>query len=577
MNEQRRSDTELAAALQSWLPQSAPSGSADRLATALRTTGQRRSLPFPIAPLVDADPAGRQWALVVAATLLLATALAGAVAAGALKLWSNSHLAEVPPSQAPSPAPSLAPSPSLDLPSDPQAYMVSVVQDSPLLRPMAFTAMADAHPTASGDWVHDPVKTRVYMDGAGNVRVEYFASVGSGEPLSYSITTADRRVELRQREDGPVWVEDGGPQDPRDRLFIETAAYIGVPDERCDMTAPERAVGWQYIGLEQVLGRPAHHLRCLGDWWIDAETRLVLRSRGVLTDDGQPADSSTHTVEVTELDLGPQPDRLFDTTTPAGLRVVTPADQDAWEDEHRAAAACAADPVCSAPDVPLVTPAPVAGARKADDADAIVARALAARDAQRPLHITVDRWRSRGGDAGQERLDFLAPDRYRVDWGPDPVAGTPARTGIFAGEEIYESTSDVDGAETWHRRTWNRFKFYPSDWLVGTLLVPEPGECGSGWRHLGVDRVGPFTADHVACQTDEAWVDRDTGLVVRTQSGPTVDAPWISVREVVALTFGPTPDDRFHPPVGAAVESEPPPATPDPNFIPTAPPQKVGG
>jgi hypothetical protein len=549
MNDRRRTDAQLAAALRIVTPSAAPSGSADRLAVALRATPQRRPVPFPVAPLFDADPAGRRWALLVAAALLLAAALAAATAAGAFRVWLTPH-----------------PELSLDPPADLQAYMVSVAQDSPIVRPMALTIVDDQYQLDTGEFSEQPVKERLYMDSAGDVRIERFASPTDTMPDGYRIFTPDRRVEMAREGDEGVWIDVPGPAEPRIWLFRATAAYVGVADRGCEMTELDRSAGWEYVGLEQLLGRAVHHVRCDGDFWIDAETRLVMRSRS--------SDQPSHTIEITSLDLAAQPAALFDTTKPDGLRTVTRTAHEAFVDAETEARRCAADPVCSSTELPLPTPAPAIGAPAPDDVDAIVARALGVRDGLPPLHLTVNHWRSKGGDAGQDRLDYVSPSRLRVEWGPDPVAGTPGRTGIAAtDEEIYESHTAEGGSVTWRRLHQNPM-FYATDWIGGTLLVPEPGECPDGWRLVGTDTVGAFTADHIACDTLESWVDRETGMVVRFQQGPSVDAPWVDVREVVELTFGGTPDDRFRLPDGAVLEPDP---TPDPAFIRTPPPQPASG
>ena len=71
------------------------------------------------------------------------------------------------------------------------------------------------------------------------------------------------------------------------------------------------ATGWRYVGLEYVAGRPTHHVACVGDLWIDIETRLILRTQGPAVDDaGQPI--PVESTEVTEIAFGEQPAALFE-------------------------------------------------------------------------------------------------------------------------------------------------------------------------------------------------------------------------------------------------------------------------
>ena len=118
-------------------------------------------------------------------------------------------------------------------------------------------------------------------------------------------------------------------------------------------------------------------------------------------------------------------------------------------------------------------------------------------------------------------------------------------------------------------------------WLDETLFnLPEcgpaeglvPGMPGPRWRHLGVDQVGSFTADHLACgDADgtwtvdgneygcgcagmEFWIDRVTHLIVRQLIPGEGDGP-IEVREVVDLRFAGSPDEIFRPPDGAVIRA----------------------
>ena len=87
------------------------------------------------------------------------------------------------------------------------------------------------------------------------------------------------------------------------------------------------AAGWRYVGLDYVAGRPAHHVACVGDLWIDVETRLILRTQGPAVDDaGQPI--PIEFTEVTEIAFGEQPAALFE--PPEGLARISMEEYDGY-------------------------------------------------------------------------------------------------------------------------------------------------------------------------------------------------------------------------------------------------------
>jgi hypothetical protein len=212
--------------------------------------------------------------------------------------------------------------------------------------------------------------------------------------------------------------------------------------------------------------------------------------------------------------------------------------------------------------------------------------------------LTVQRWRSKGGIAGTDRLWYQAPDRYRVDRGADDLAGMPASSSIWAGaSSVWDLRRDATGRTFWLQLT-NRRNIVDgqSMWLDGTLFtLPEcgpeggldPGVPGPRWLHLGVDQVGPFTADHLTCGDaeltwtvdgnewscgcagSEYWIDRATHLIVRRLIPAEGDSP-VDVREVTDLRFGSSPDELFLPPDDAVIEVQP---TADPTAPSTPPPQ----
>ena len=582
-------DEQLELALRGYLPLRAPTGSAERLIDAISVTRQERQLPIVIAQLRDVDPVGRRRSLLIAAALLAIATLIGGIAVGAWRPWVQN------------PRPDL----SLEPPGDVQAYAVSVVQDSPIIRPMAVTLVADRSFNVLGDVVEGPVKSRIRMDRSGAVRIEHFENAAATEPWTFKIATRDRIVELARQGSEEVWIDEpfsmGG--DPRGRIFQELAAYLGVADVfDCEMTQLDASSGWRYVGLEYILGRPVHHIRCGGDFWIDVETRLILRSHGPLTPDGQPANDTTRTIEVTALEFTEQPRALFSPTRPDGIRSVSRTDQFEYEERASHEAHCAADPVCTAPDVPVVTPPPATNQEPAMEATAIVAAAVQARAGVPPLQLTIQRWRSKGGLAGTDRLWYAAPDRYRVDRSADDLAKQPQSSSIWAGaSSVWDLRRDATGRMFWLQFTNGRnigdAQFM---WLDGTLFtLPDcgpaggldPGAPGPRWRHLGVDQVGPFTADHLTCGDAEMtwtvdgaeygcgcagmefWIDRGTHLVVRRLIPAEGDGP-IEVREVIDLRFVTSPDELFRPPNDAVIDVQP---TPDPAAPSTPPPVPSAG
>lgn len=85
MTDRRPTDLQIAAALRTHLPATAPAGLRDEIGQGTATLAQRRGLPFVFGALTDADPIARRRAMLVAAAALLLAAVAGAAAIGALR------------------------------------------------------------------------------------------------------------------------------------------------------------------------------------------------------------------------------------------------------------------------------------------------------------------------------------------------------------------------------------------------------------------------------------------------------------------------------------------------------------
>ena len=582
MNAAPFTDEQLAQALRSYLPSRAPNASADRLLEAIAEMPQQRTLPIVMAQLRDVDPIGRRRSVLIAAVLLTMAALIGGIAAGAFRPWLRDGPDDL----------------SLRPPADVQAYAVSVLQDSPIVRPMSIDVMARAADSSFGA-EQPPVRSRILMDGAGGVRIEHFASSDAAQPESFRIITAERMVELARKGAERVWVEEPFGSDPRGWIFDELAAYMPTADvSDCEMTEPVPVSGWRYVGLETVIGRPAHHIFCGGEFWIDAETRLILRSRGPLTPDGRPANDTTRTVEVTSLGFDEPRAPLFDLTRPAGLRLASRDEVIAYEESERQKADCAADPVCSADEVALATPPPAEDAERAATVEDIVAAARAAREAVPPIELAIERTRSRGGVVGTDRLIFERPDRFRIEVSEDRLAGQPAQTMIWdRASGVWATRVDDQGKRVWFRYT-NARNIVDAGymWLEGSLFsLPEcgppnglaAGVAGPHWRLLGVDRVGDFVADHIDCADEgstwtvdgeqyacgcaglQFWIDRASHLVVRRLAAPDSEHGWTDAREVVSLRPATPTEDTFHPPSDAVIVVQP---TPDPAASSSSPP-----
>jgi len=98
----------------------------------------------------------------------------------------------------------------------------------------------------------------------------------------------------------------------------------GPSDAGSATAAPASPSGptWTYAGLEDVAGRPAHHLACStgGDLWIDTEMGLIVRTRDAARDAaGEPIKGEFRTNEVTQIEFGDQPASLFDLRPPNGV------------------------------------------------------------------------------------------------------------------------------------------------------------------------------------------------------------------------------------------------------------------
>jgi hypothetical protein len=205
---------------------------------------------------------------------------------------------------------------SLDPPADLPGFVRSAYDDMPRLEPMTITALRDG-----------TTKIRIYVDRSGSVRIEEFASIEAIEPASYQLYVGTTMAELAEIGGRRVWREqaDAIGEDPRVFVFASLGAGRSAPAPGCEVAVSPGeeysgipARGWRYVALEYVAGRPAHHVRCRDDLWIDVATRLILRSQAVAAG-ARGQSPEVGMVEVTSVEVGePRPD-LFEIRRPEGV------------------------------------------------------------------------------------------------------------------------------------------------------------------------------------------------------------------------------------------------------------------
>ena len=315
MNDRSLSDAQITTALRAYLPAQAAAGLHGRVVQAVAITTQQRPLPSFLGTLSDADPLRRRRSLLIAVALLLALALATAAAAGAWQLLQRNKI------------------PQLDLtpPSDVAAFVLSSYDRMPDLPPMAITTLTDGS-----------IKGRIYVDRSGAVRFEHYAAPGAPTPDTYEILNGTTMGQLATVGTSKVWVEQDGAISEDPRVFLlaalegggaENMPGCGLTRNPGDVGDGTAALGWTYLGTEDVLGRPAFHVTCeAGELWIDVQTRLILRSRGPAQDtapvpvDGRPVPPPSQvfeSIEVTDLEFGDQPADLFEIAQPAGVAAMS--------------------------------------------------------------------------------------------------------------------------------------------------------------------------------------------------------------------------------------------------------------
>lgn len=524
MNDMHLSDAQLAAGLRRLAPSSAPVDLRARILGEAVAMRQDRPLPGPFGRLTDADPFARRRVLLLAAAALLALGLAVAGVVGAL-------LAE----RTPEPFPDLTLEPPADLP----AFVRSTYELMPQLGPMTITAVENG-----------TIRHRIYVDGSGATRIEVYPSLAANEPDTLKIYAGTTLGELTTFGSRRVWSQRVGSisEDPRVFVYATLGSARGIPDAGCEVAiSPGEeyvgvpAGGWTYVGLEYVVGRPAHHVQCGADLWIDVATRLTLRSSSHPDRGGVV----NRTIEVTAIELGQPAAELFALRPPVGAEVIEQAESD-----------CLQDPNCLASAAPVVTPRPASsGVAPSLDLDTLIGLSIAAVEGLPAYDVVIDHWSARYAGS-QTRIRHGGAGRYRTEYSVDGTPD-PAATVLIGPGYRYAQRFTADGVAYWEDTSG-------SDRGVGYPLSL-PADCPGGWTLVGIDVVHERTADHVSCRgvvvPDEYWIDRDTHLVLRVQTFYD-EQQGTQVEEVVELRFADQPASLFELPPGADLRSPGPKTRP---------------
>ena len=519
MSETRLTDARLERDLRTVVPSIAPAGLHDRILAEVEGTAQQRRMPGSLARLTDADPIKRRRVLLLLVAALLAASL---VVTGIVGAWLIERSTQVIPQL------------SLQQPSDMPAFARSAYEQMSQLPPMTIIALEDG---AS--------KRRILVDGDGSVRIERYATLDATKPETYQLYVGTTVADVVLIDGRPAWHQqlDGITEDPRVFVYAAMSVANTVPKAGCEVAispgetyADPPSRGWRWLGSEMIAGRATHHIACLGELWIDAETRLTLNCRGPAVDDAyQPIPGRFRTMEAVEVTLREPPADLFELRPPAGVATI--------DDETYA---CATDPYCSALPRPVVTPPPVTGeVRPPSDIDALVAASLAATAEPPGFDVTIEHWSAKyPGSTSQVLHD--GDGRYRSEQTFDQSTDPPYVT--LSGDGYYYNTDQTtDGVRFWRDRSGqtDRAVRYP-------LQLQD--DCAGGWTFVGVDDIHGRPADHLTCPgglaPDEYWIDRETRLVLRVQTLAD-ERQGTNVDEVTDLRLGPQPAYLFELPPDA--------------------------
>ena len=264
--------------------------------------------------------------------------------------------------------------------------------------------------------------------------------------------------------------------------------------------------------------------------WLDVETRIPLKSiRGAPGLIG-PTPDYTDTFQIIEFAVGPQPPTLF--VPPDGIATVS---------ENVYQCSIVSECVSPAPETPapttqpIIDPAPAVGDFTAPtDVDAFVAAVLAGYATLGPLEMTIQR--DLGSQVVKTRYSYDETGRMRLDWFFDPAQ--PPTVYIVTPEHSYESFGVNDEG----RPVWQDHGVEAQQGVYDLGLTQR---CVGSWRHLGFDVVNDRPTHHVACDDREYWIDREWGLVVRTQYKPDPLLDDVAADEVLDVRFGEPPPGTF--------------------------------
>ena len=388
-------------------------------------------------------------------------------------------------------------------------------------------------------------KYRWSYDGAGTVRLEHYGNRKDTEPSESWIGRAGSQVRREFLPDGSeVWVEYTDQGDPR----MEFVLGLGP----CD-------TGWSYVGGATVAGREAFHVAgCGRELWLDRETLFVLRSdQGAVSGSPDPTRLDQRVVlEVAEFEVGAPPAEKFDVELMTGGATILPqAEAQCLQDpENCQPGQEPPPPIAALPDPPdAVAPGGVTTDPQAvlDLADGFAAAVPELMVATHEQYIDP----GGGGSESTSRVwhDGRAGERRDFDWDLVDEANEPTVYLAIDGT-MFESYATENGV-VWYE--WPPLEDgTPRTSWVGSRSTMQ--RCTDGWQHLGFATIVERTAHVLGCGEDRAWVDVETGMVMRSVVPSSILNPGTSIYEVTELEFGPQPDDRFQLPEGAVTTTEMP-------------------
>ncbi|HEX5823547.1 MAG TPA: hypothetical protein VFY18_03715 [Candidatus Limnocylindrales bacterium] len=515
MSDRQLSERQIAAALAAHVPPAAPAGLHERIVTDSSTMTQQSPLPSILGLLFDADPVARRRATLLMAALLVILGLATAVAVGALLEQQRPR--------------------SIDPPPDLAAYIDG-----------AYRGLADL-PAFEMVGLEQGDRHRIHSNGRGTIRDERF-SVNLTR-----IVSKDHVVELGLDQNGSPTLVDSGTSGIVPGL--EIGRYMSLT-QTCE-TPPV------YLDLAVVIGRPTHHVRCgPREYWLDVDTRLVLRSAvASSTDPPRRASSAGHDSsgpspaaladwEVTDLRIGPQPDELFAFAPPSGYAVVRFDDPACM---FVGFATCTAPNASPASPEPYRTPVPVAGPDQVPaDLDGLLASVEQAYAAVPALELVIQSSANRRGEStvfGQTSRSHHWADgagRFRTQ-----LSDSDNTIYITTGGHIWISYHEDNGSTVWRDNTG----VFADHGGVGDIQFDFHRDCAAGWQWIGTELVVQRPAVHLACGPEDFWVDVERRLVVRREVRPSDPLELVtSIDEVVELRVGPQPGDLFELPPGAVTD-----------------------